>query len=110
MASLMLEAFLLYYSCGYSSMVYLKQNAQHNAVLSPTCGWMIFDVDPRLKNSIQWMVRQFVCMHTLLNYMDSGGEFYVKIPLDNLLRYTESLCEGSMTTYYLEVFPDSDGS
>ena len=71
---------------------------------------MISDVDPRLKNSIQWMVRQFVYMHALLNLMDSGGEFCVKIPIDDLLCYTESLCEGFMTTYYLEVFLNSDGS
>ena len=67
MASLMLEAFLLYYPCGYTSMVYLKQNVQHDVVSSPTCGWMISDVHPRLKNSIQWMVRQFAYMHALLN-------------------------------------------
>ena len=67
MASLMFEAFLLYYPYGYTSMVYLKQNVQHDAVSSPTYGWMISDVDLRLKNSIQWMVRQFVYMHALLN-------------------------------------------
>ena len=55
MASLMLEAFLLYYP------------TQHDAVSSPTYGWMISDVDPRLKNSIQQMLRQFVYMHALLN-------------------------------------------
>ena len=67
MASLMFEAILLYYPCDYNSMVYLKQNTQRDAVSSSTYGWMISDVDPRLKNNIQWMVRQFVYMHALLN-------------------------------------------
>jgi len=67
MAGLMLEAFLLYCPCGFASMVYLKQNAQHDAVSSPTCGWMIADVDPRLWNSNQWMVGQFVYMAALLS-------------------------------------------
>ena len=37
-------------------------------------------------------------MHALLSVVDSGGEFYVKIPKDNLLYYEVSLYEGSIIT------------
>ena len=49
-------------------------------------------------------------MHVLLSEVDNGGEFFAKIPVDDLLYCTLNLCEGSMTTCYLKVLLNSDVS
>ena len=46
-------------------------------------------------------------MHVLLDEMDNGEVFYVKIPLNDLLSCKVSLCEGFMTTYCLKEFLNS---
>ena len=56
------------------------------------------------------MARQSVYMHVLLSEVDNGEEFFVKIPVDGLLYCIVNLCEGSMTTRYLKVLPNSDVS
>ena len=50
------------------------------------------------------MARRSVYMHVLLSEVDNGGEFFAKIPVDDLLYCTLNLCEGSMTTCYLKVY------
>ena len=48
-------------------------------------------------------------MHVLLGEVDSGREFYVKIPVVDSLYCRVSLCGGSMTTCYLKVYLNNDG-
>jgi len=49
-----------------------------------------------------------ICLYAC-SFKDNGGEFYVKIPINGLLYYKESLCGGSMTTYHLKVLLNTHG-
>ena len=59
-------------------------------------------------NSIQYMIRQSVCKHTLWDEVDIDGGFCIGILVDDLLCYKLSACVGSTITYYLSAHPGSD--
>ena len=53
------------------------------------------------------MVKQSVCKYAPSSKMDSDGDFYVRVLVDDLLYCKSSVCGQSMTIYYLIALPDS---